>query len=193
MFQNTGKLIQRIGSTSDSRSEKPNRIEISKNENAAAPRTEGTQERDGYHSPETEATGWEPELQVNADTTGGWREKARNPMDSPFLSLSHLLFNPASWLRSWERKREGNSLGVQQLGLCSFIAEGPGSIPAQGNKIPEASWWGQKRKDICSFLKKETCKHHHYVFQNIFITLNRNPMPISSHSPSCCPLAPSNY
>ena len=31
MFQNTGKLIQRIGSTSDSRSEKPNQIEISKN------------------------------------------------------------------------------------------------------------------------------------------------------------------
>ena len=58
--------------------------------------TEETKERDGYHSPKTEATGWEPELQVNADTAGGWREKARNPMNSPFLLLSDLLFNPAS-------------------------------------------------------------------------------------------------
>ena len=88
---------------------------------------------------------------------------------------------------------QGNSLAVQQLGLCSFIAEGPGSIPAQGNKIPEASWWGQKRKDICSFFKKETCKHHRYLFQNIFITPKRNPMLISSHSPPWCPLAPGNY
>ena len=30
----------------------------------------------------------------------------------------------------------GNSLVVQWLGLRVFIAEGPGSIPGQGTKIP---------------------------------------------------------
>ena len=32
----------------------------------------------------------------------------------------------------------GNSLAVQLLGLCAFAAESPGSIPAQGTKIPQA-------------------------------------------------------
>ena len=32
-----------------------------------------------------------------------------------------------------------NSLVVQWLGLCAFTAEGPGSIPGQGTKIPQAT------------------------------------------------------
>ena len=40
----------------------------------------------------------------------------------------------------------GNSLVVQWLGLHAFIAEGPGSIPGQGTKIPQAVSRGQKKK-----------------------------------------------
>ena len=32
----------------------------------------------------------------------------------------------------------GNSLAVQRLGLHTFTAEGVGSIPGQGTKIPQA-------------------------------------------------------
>ena len=35
---------------------------------------------------------------------------------------------------------------VQWLGVCSFIAEGPGSIPGQGTKIRQAVQWGQGKK-----------------------------------------------
>ena len=38
----------------------------------------------------------------------------------------------------------GNSLVVQWLGLSSFTAEDPGSIPGQGTKIPQAMWCGKK-------------------------------------------------
>ena len=41
---------------------------------------------------------------------------------------------------------KGNSLVVQWLGLCAFIAKSPGSIPAQGTKIPQAAWHGQKKQ-----------------------------------------------
>ena len=40
----------------------------------------------------------------------------------------------------------GNSLVVQQLGLCALNAEGPGSIPSQGSKIPQDEWCSQKTK-----------------------------------------------
>ena len=33
----------------------------------------------------------------------------------------------------------GNSLVVQWLGLCAFSAEGQGSIPGQGTKIPRVT------------------------------------------------------
>ena len=33
----------------------------------------------------------------------------------------------------------GSSLVVQWLGLCAFTALGPGSIPGQGTKIPQAT------------------------------------------------------
>ena len=35
---------------------------------------------------------------------------------------------------------------VQWLGLCPVIAEGLGSIPGQGTKIPQAVQQGQKKK-----------------------------------------------
>ena len=31
---------------------------------------------------------------------------------------------------------EGKSLAIQRLGLCTFTAEGAGSIPGRGTKIP---------------------------------------------------------
>ena len=39
-----------------------------------------------------------------------------------------------------------NSLVVQWLRLCTFTAKGPGSIPGQGTKIPQAVWSSQKKK-----------------------------------------------
>ena len=35
----------------------------------------------------------------------------------------------------------GNSLAAQWLGLSTFTAKGPGSIPGQGNKILQAVVW----------------------------------------------------
>ena len=40
----------------------------------------------------------------------------------------------------------GNSLAVQWLGLCAFTAEGTGSIPGWGTKMPQAAQCGQKKK-----------------------------------------------
>ena len=40
----------------------------------------------------------------------------------------------------------GNSLAVQWLGLHALTAEGPGSIPGRGTKIPQAVWHGQKKQ-----------------------------------------------
>ena len=40
----------------------------------------------------------------------------------------------------------GNSLAVQWLGLCTFTAEGPGSILGQGTKIPQATQRDQNRQ-----------------------------------------------
>ena len=40
----------------------------------------------------------------------------------------------------------GNSLAVQWLGLCTFTADGVGSIPGWGTKIPPATGHGQKKK-----------------------------------------------
>ena len=38
------------------------------------------------------------------------------------------------------------SLAVQWLGLWAFTAEGPGSIPCWGTKIPQAMWHRSPRK-----------------------------------------------
>ena len=37
-----------------------------------------------------------------------------------------------------------NSLAVQWLGLHALTAEGPGSVPGGGPKIPQAEWHRQK-------------------------------------------------
>ena len=41
---------------------------------------------------------------------------------------------------------QGNSLAIQWLRLCTLTAEGLGSIPGQGTKIPQAMRHGQKKK-----------------------------------------------
>ena len=46
----------------------------------------------------------------------------------------------------------GTSLEVQWLGLSSFTAEGTGSVPAWGTKIPHAMPCGQKKKNRLGFL-----------------------------------------
>ena len=38
-----------------------------------------------------------------------------------------------------KKSTSGNSLVVQWLGLCTFTAEGLGSIPDRGTKIPRAT------------------------------------------------------
>ena len=50
-----------------------------------------------------------------------------------------------------KKKIRGNSLAVQWLGLGAFTAEGPGSIPGWGTKIPQAVWCRQKKKKIGLF------------------------------------------
>ena len=44
------------------------------------------------------------------------------------------------------KRESGNSLAVQWLGLSAFIAEGPGSSPSWGTKIPQALRHSQKKK-----------------------------------------------
>ena len=46
---------------------------------------------------------------------------------------------------SFKKSRIRNSLALQWLGLCAFTAEGPGSIPGWGTKIPLARQLGQKK------------------------------------------------
>ena len=38
------------------------------------------------------------------------------------------------------------------MGLCAFTAEGQGSVPGQGTKIPQAKWHGQKKKKKKNFI-----------------------------------------
>ena len=50
----------------------------------------------------------------------------------------------------WKKKKKqmsGTSLAVQWLILYTSTAEGAGSIPGPGTKIPHASWCGQLFKD----------------------------------------------
>ena len=42
--------------------------------------------------------------------------------------------------------RDGTSLVVQWLRLCSSTSGGLGSIPGEGTKISHATWHGQKKK-----------------------------------------------
>jgi len=47
-----------------------------------------------------------------------------------------------------------NSPAAQRVGLCSLTAEGLGSIPGQGTKIPQTTSGGQKRKTKKLYKKK---------------------------------------
>ena len=41
-----------------------------------------------------------------------------------------------------------NYLAVQWLGFCALTAEGWGSIPVRGTKIPQAMWHSQEKKRV---------------------------------------------
>ena len=45
-----------------------------------------------------------------------------------------------------KNKSIGNSMVVQWLQLCAFTANGPGSIPGWGTKIPQTAQHSQKKK-----------------------------------------------
>ena len=46
--------------------------------------------------------------------------------------------------REQNQFNRGTSLAVQWSGLRASTAEGPGSIPGPGTRIPQAAWHGQK-------------------------------------------------
>ena len=50
-----------------------------------------------------------------------------------FNIINQLYFNLKK-----NKKKLGNSLAVQQLGLSAFTVKGPGLIPGWGTKIPQA-------------------------------------------------------
>ena len=58
--------------------------------------------------------------------------------------VSTLLAFP-TWISYWER---ATSPVVQGLRLCAATAGDMGSIPGQGNKIPHALWWVERKKEI---------------------------------------------
>ena len=57
--------------------------------------------------------------------------------------------------RSKKQQQSENSLAVQWLGHGAFTAEGAGSIPGQGTKIPQAAAQPKKKgKEIGFFVLK---------------------------------------
>ena len=62
-----------------------------------------------------------------------------------------------------ENPRAGNSLVVQRLGLCTFNAEGPGSILDQGTKILHAIWCSKKGKRTKENPRIEACIYRNLV------------------------------
>ena len=82
-------------------------------------------------------------------------------------------------LKKKEKKdRKGNSLAVQWLGFCVFTAEGAGSIPGRGTKIP------QKRKKE----RKKPCGHPGYG-----CSPHPSPTPIRPCAPSIHPCHPLSH
>ena len=57
-------------------------------------------------------------------------------------------------------------MAVQWLGLCAFTAEGWGSIPGQGTKIPQAKRYGQKKK-------KKKKKNYPQGYRDLYNKKNR--------------------
>ena len=79
-----------------------------------------------------------------------WVKKYR--WEQAKVSLDSSLYR----LKFYRLKIELNSLAVQWLGLHAFTAEGAGSIPGGGTKIPQATRCGQKKKIELKFnWKKE--------------------------------------
>ena len=62
-----------------------------------------------------------------------------------------------------------NSLAVQWLGLSAFTAEGqgPGSIPGQGTRMPQATQRGQKKTNNESKLRSKRIKKHERIMTHI--------------------------
>ena len=57
----------------------------------------------------------------------------------------------------FSHQEEGNSLVAQWLELRAFTAEGAGSIPGRGTKVPQATQCSQKTKNKKQKTKKEGC------------------------------------
>ena len=74
----------------------------------------------------------EGERWKNQAASGGFVGKGKKIF---FFLSTHLRFS--GW-RQIDKRRIGNSLVVQWLGLYTFTAEGVGSIPTLGTKIPQA-------------------------------------------------------
>ena len=74
----------------------------------------------------------EGERWKNQAASGGFVGKGKKNF---FFLSTHLRFS--GW-RQIDKRRIGNSLVVQWLGLYTFTAEGVGSIPTLGTKIPQA-------------------------------------------------------
>ena len=60
------------------------------------------------------------------------------------VMLESVVFLMRYWRSPFKDEFSGNSLVVQWLGLRAFTAEGLGSIPGRGTKIPQASKCGKK-------------------------------------------------
>ena len=96
-------------------------------------------------------------------------------------SSHHLL---QSLLFPWEKrkKRRGSSLVVCWWGLSTFTAEGRGSIPGWGTKIPQDTWSGTK--------KEEKEGSHSSGLRGSSRTQRRParlPLREQPHSPPCLP------
>ena len=67
-----------------------------------------------------------------------------------------------------------NSLVLQWLGFCTFTAEGIGSTPGQGTKIPQASRHDQKKKNPTN---KQKTKMEHLPAWITVTMMNRAQFP----------------
>ena len=84
---------------------------------------------------------WAEHRRDQVGGSGGWaRPQPLHPLP-PTVSLSNI--------------HSGNSLAVRWLGLCFLTAEGLGSIPGRGTKIPQAAQSGKRKRKK----KRKKIKH----------------------------------
>ena len=83
---------------------------------------------------------------------------------TPIVSPRHWYCHQKAGLTEGKNKDAGNSLVVQWLGLCAFTADGAGSIPGGGTKIPQAE------------------RHSHVVFNKIVYV--KSPIMVLGRSES---------